>query len=107
MSSKTATDSFQQAKAQVLIVKAKMDAGEKVEKPVIFETLLSPADCYKIPTPDQIKDEAYAILNAAYVRSLILYISRCFKSRGEELLLKRYFRHSLYFPNEAMLSPRL
>lgn len=36
-----------------------------MERPVIFETLLSPADGYTIPTPDQIKDEAYAILNAA------------------------------------------
>lgn len=42
-----------------------MDAGEKLEKPCIFEALLTPADDYEIPTPDQIKDEAYAILNAA------------------------------------------
>jgi cytochrome P450 len=46
-------------------VKAKLDAGQKVEKPCIFEALLTPADAYMIPTPDQIKDEAYAILNAA------------------------------------------
>lgn len=46
-------------------MKAKLDAGQKVEKPCIFEALLTPADDYKIPTPDQIKDEAYAILNAA------------------------------------------
>jgi cytochrome P450 len=46
-------------------VKAKMDAGEKLEKPCIFEDLLSPADGYVVPTADQIKDEAYAILNAA------------------------------------------
>lgn len=42
-----------------------MDAGEKVEKPCIFETLLAPADGYVIPTPGQVKDEAYSILNAA------------------------------------------
>ena len=42
-----------------------MDAGEKVEKPCIFEALLIPADGYLVPTPDQIKDEAYSILNAA------------------------------------------
>jgi cytochrome P450 len=58
------TDTPQQAKAQVLAVKAKMDAGEKVEKPCIFEALLLPEDDYVIPTPDQVKDEAYSILNA-------------------------------------------
>jgi cytochrome P450 len=42
-----------------------MDAGEKVEKPCIFEALLTPADGYVVPTPDQIKDESYSILNAA------------------------------------------
>ncbi|RDW56886.1 hypothetical protein BP5796_12953 [Coleophoma crateriformis] len=55
----------QQAHSQVLEVKAKLDAGQKVDKPCIFEALLEPADGYQIPTPDQIKDEAYAILNAA------------------------------------------
>ncbi|KAG0648396.1 Cytochrome P450 monooxygenase yanH [Hyphodiscus hymeniophilus] len=55
----------ERAKAQVLVIKAKMDAGEKVEKPCIFESLLSPDEGYVIPSPDQIKDEAYAILNAA------------------------------------------
>ena len=42
-----------------------MDAGEKVEKTCIFESLLLPEDGYTVPSPDQIKDEAYAILNAA------------------------------------------
>lgn len=42
-----------------------MDAGQEVEKPCIFEALLTPAEGYTVPTPDQIKDEAYAILNAA------------------------------------------
>lgn len=42
-----------------------MDAGEKVEKPCIFQSLLSPDEGYVIPSPDQIKNEAYAILNAA------------------------------------------
>lgn len=42
-----------------------MDAGGKVDKPSIFEALLTPADGYVVPTPDQIKDEAYSILAAA------------------------------------------
>ena len=46
-------------------MKAKLDAGEKMEQPCIFEALLAPADGNAVPTPDQIKDESYAILNAA------------------------------------------
>ena len=46
-------------------MKAKLDAGEKLEKPCIFEALLAPGEGYVIPTPDQVKDEAYSILNAA------------------------------------------
>lgn len=43
-----------------------MDAGRKAEKPSIFEVLLAPGGKdYVIPTPDQIKDEAYSILAAA------------------------------------------
>jgi len=43
-----------------------MDAGRKGEKPSIFEVLLTPGgEEYVIPTPDQIKDEAYSILAAA------------------------------------------
>ncbi len=42
-----------------------MDAGEKVERSSIFEALLTPADGYVVPTPDQIKDEAYSVLVAA------------------------------------------
>lgn len=56
---------MQQSHVQVLKVKAKLEAGEKVEKPCIFEDLLTPADGYVVPTPNQIKDESYAILNAA------------------------------------------
>jgi hypothetical protein len=51
--------------AQVLAVKAKLDAGEKMEQPCIFEALLAPADDYEVPTPEQVKDESYAVLNAA------------------------------------------
>lgn len=36
-----------------------------MEQPCIFESLLAPADDYVVPTPDQVKDESYAILNAA------------------------------------------
>ena len=36
-----------------------------MEQPCIFEALLAPADSYAVPTPDQIKDESYAVLNAA------------------------------------------
>jgi hypothetical protein len=36
-----------------------------MEQPCIFEALLAPADGHVIPTPDQVKDESYAILNAA------------------------------------------
>lgn len=46
-------------------MKAKLDSGEKLERAGIFETLLTPAEDYTVPTPDQIKDESYAILNAA------------------------------------------
>lgn len=46
-------------------MKAKLDLGEKLEKPCIFEALLAPGEDYVVPTPDQIKDEAYSILNAA------------------------------------------
>lgn len=42
-----------------------MDAGEKIDKSSIFEALLTPADGYVVPTPDQIKDEAYSVLAAA------------------------------------------
>jgi hypothetical protein len=50
----------------VLVVKSEMDAGRKVEKPSIFEVLLTPtAENPTPPTPDQIKDEAYSILAAA------------------------------------------
>lgn len=42
-----------------------MDAGEEVERTSIFAALLTPADDYVVPTPDQIKDEAYSILAAA------------------------------------------
>jgi len=36
-----------------------------MEQPCIFEALLAPADSYEVPTPDQVKDESYAVLNAA------------------------------------------
>lgn len=49
----------------MLAVKAKLDAGEKLERDIIFEGLLAPGEGYVVPTPDQIKDESYAILNAA------------------------------------------
>jgi cytochrome P450 len=49
---------------QVLAVKARLDAGEKLEQPCIFESLLDPADGNP-PTPEQIADESYALLNAA------------------------------------------
>ena len=42
-----------------------MDAGDKIERSSIFEALLTPADGYVVPTPDQIKDEAYSVLVAA------------------------------------------
>jgi cytochrome P450 len=42
-----------------------MKSGRKAATPSIFEVLLSPHDEYIIPTPDQIKDEAYSILAAA------------------------------------------
>jgi cytochrome P450 len=48
-----------------MAVKTKMDAGEKVDKPSIFEALLTPADGYVVPTPEQLKDEALSILAAA------------------------------------------
>ncbi|KFY66112.1 hypothetical protein V496_02171 [Pseudogymnoascus sp. VKM F-4515 (FW-2607)] len=51
---------------QVLTVKADMGAGRKSERQSIFEVLLSPQhEGYVVPTPDQIKDEAYSILAAA------------------------------------------
>lgn len=34
-------------------------------QPCIFEALLAPDAGYIVPTPDQVKDESYAILNAA------------------------------------------
>lgn len=58
-------NTFQHCRTQVLAVKAKMDAGENVERSSIFEALLTPADGYVVPTPDQIKDEAYSVLVAA------------------------------------------
>lgn len=42
-----------------------MDAGDKIERSSIFEALLTPGDEYVVPTPDQIKDEAYSVLVAA------------------------------------------
>lgn len=36
-----------------------------MEQPCIFEALLAPADGYAVPTPDHVKDESYAVLNAA------------------------------------------
>jgi cytochrome P450 len=42
-----------------------MDAGEKVDRPSIFKALLTPADGYVVPTPEQLKDEALSILAAA------------------------------------------
>jgi hypothetical protein len=36
-----------------------------MEQPCIFEALLAPADGYEVPTPEQIKDESYAVLNTA------------------------------------------
>lgn len=43
-----------------------MEAGRQVEKPSIFELLLTPtAEIPVPPTPDQFKDEAYSILAAA------------------------------------------
>ena len=36
-----------------------------MKQPCIFEALLTPADNYVVPTPDQVKDESYAVLNAA------------------------------------------
>lgn len=46
-------------------MKTKLDAGQEVEKTSIFAALLTPAEGYVVPTPDQIKDEAYSILAAA------------------------------------------
>jgi len=37
-----------------------------MDQPCIFEALLAPADSYEVPTPEQVKDESYAVLNAAY-----------------------------------------
>jgi cytochrome P450 len=42
-----------------------MEKGEAIERSSIFEALLTPAEDYIVPTPDQIKDEAYSILAAA------------------------------------------
>lgn len=42
-----------------------MDAGESLERSSIFEALLTPGEDYAVPTPDQIKDEAYSVLAAA------------------------------------------
>jgi cytochrome P450 len=36
-----------------------------MEQLCIFEALLAPADSYEVPTPEQVKDESYAVLNAA------------------------------------------
>ena len=36
-----------------------------MEQPCNFEALLAPADSYEVPTPEQVKDESYAVLNAA------------------------------------------
>ena len=47
-------------------MKAEMEAGQKIEKPSIFEVLLTTSRDNPIPpTPDQIKDEAYSLLAAA------------------------------------------
>jgi cytochrome P450 len=46
-------------------VKAKMDSGEKVDKPSIFPALLTPPEGHPTPTTEQVKDEAISILAAA------------------------------------------
>lgn len=42
-----------------------MDAGEKLDKPTVFGPILTPREDYVVPSPDQIKHEAYGILAAA------------------------------------------
>jgi len=34
-----------------------MDAGEKVDRPSIFEAPLTASEVYVVPTPEQLKDE--------------------------------------------------
>ncbi|KAL4797409.1 cytochrome P450 [Aspergillus venezuelensis] len=56
------------SRAQVVRVKKAIDRGEKVSRSTIFHQLLQPeaaAEGYKVPTVDELSDEAHNLLGAA------------------------------------------
>ncbi|CZS93103.1 uncharacterized protein RCO7_07846 [Rhynchosporium graminicola] len=52
-------------RVQVRTVKANMESGKKLDKPSIFPALLAPPPGIPVPTVEEIKDEALAVLAAA------------------------------------------
>ena len=82
-------------------MKAKIDRGEKIEKG-IFETLLTPGDDYVVPSPDQLKEESYALLNAASdTTGNAMTVATYNVTKNPEMYRKLYEELVEAFPDES------